>query len=649
MFNPLQPRHHHAAGGRNGGGAPLQRLPSNDGVIPPPLLRPQQPPFPHPSGDVEAGGPSRPTVKRAKTLIKPERAVANAPMIQTRAGGSHAAAPPRLDSQGGVGLGFSDSALPPSLLPLSHKLLPTKRGRTSTRQRKSRAPFSLWRAYSRAVTFFIPDAILSHAPFRRLTPETRQAWREKIALCVGALALGGIVIFITMFLNRTFCPDSAKVDARLMSELGSTTGTVGVYGWQIRVGGNSQATNGIDLAAVSQSSPGVDVTPSFTRHASDFAACSGLKTKLATVDLCGYVDPSGNSRGCPLGTISSSASSLALTNTSLYVGYSWDQTAALADHVVLNGWVLNLKPYIDAVPSSVAGDGIDSAVRAGLTSLGARDVTRALYDRGASAREIECLTQRYTAGRLDRMSPGCFFAQLSLYATLIVILGIVLIRFAMAATFHWAIAPRMARPKQHGGDKSGGDELFAMCLVTCYSEGEAGIKATLESIANADYSDSRKLLFVVADGRVTGEGETRNTPDICLGLMSPDTRRFGSDPPEPMGYMAVGSGSQRENRARVYAGHFVTASGRRTPMILVSKCGNVGEEQSSAKPGNRGKRDSQMVAMRFLQRVLYDDPMSPLDYEMFRKVQALLGVTPDAFEVMLMVSPTRISVSEYLR
>lgn len=42
--------------------------------------------------------------------------------------------------------------------------------------------------------------------------------------------------------------------------------------------------------------------------------------------------------------------------------------------------------------------------------------------------------------------------------------------------------------------------------------------------------------------------------------------------------------------------------------------------------------------MNFFSRVTYNDRMSPLDYDMFRKVQTLMGVTPDYFEVVLMVS-----------
>ena len=61
-------------------------------------------------------------------------------------------------------------------------------------------------------------------------------------------------------------------------------------------------------------------------------------------------------------------------------------------------------------------------------------------------------------------------------------------------------------------------------------------------------------------------------------------------------------------------------------------------EAKDKKPGNRGKRDSQLVLMNFFSRVTYNDRMSPLDYDMFRKIQTLMGVTPDYFEVVLMVS-----------
>jgi chitin synthase len=79
------------------------------------------------------------------------------------------------------------------------------------------------------------------------------------------------------------------------------------------------------------------------------------------------------------------------------------------------------------------------------------------------------------------------------------------------------------------------------------------------------------------------------------------------------------------------------AAGRRTPMIIIVKCGTEREAANDKKPGNRGKRDSQLILMNFFSRVTFNDRMTPLDYDLFRKIHVLMGVTPDFFEVCLMV------------
>jgi chitin synthase len=103
-----------------------------------------------------------------------------------------------------------------------------------------------------------------------------------------------------------------------------------------------------------------------------------------------------------------------------------------------------------------------------------------------------------------------------------------------------------------------------------------------------------------------------------------------------MAYGAVGSGAKAHNRAMVYAGHY-TVAGRRTPTVIVVKCGTEQEAAQDKKPGNRGKRDSQLILMNFFSRVTYNDRMCPLDFDLFRKIHILMGVTPDFFEVVLMV------------
>src|SRR5205807_1835174 len=88
--------------------------------------------------------------------------------------------------------------------------------------------------------------------------------------------------------------------------------------------------------------------------------------------------------------------------------------------------------------------------------------------------------------------------------------------------------------------------------------------------------------------------------------------------PQPQSYIAVAAGSKQHNMAKVYAGYF-NWENRRLPTVCVVKCG-APEEQGKPKPGNRGKRDSQLILMNFFSRVTYNDRMCALDYDLFRKV-----------------------------
>ncbi|KAI8873304.1 hypothetical protein GQ42DRAFT_118094, partial [Ramicandelaber brevisporus] len=178
-------------------------------------------------------------------------------------------------------------------------------------------------------------------------------------------------------------------------------------------------------------------------------------------------------------------------------------------------------------------------------------------------------------------------------------------------------------------------------MVTCYSEGMQGIRSTLDSLAASDYPDSHKMLFVICDGVITGAGESMSTPASCLSMMTDFVI-----PPERVraySYVAVADGQKRHNMAKVYAGFYQpdefspeAARTSRTPMILVVKCGPKAERRDR-KPGNRGKRDSQIVLMSFLQRAIFDDRMTELEYELFNAIWAITGVTPDTFELLLMV------------
>lgn len=183
--------------------------------------------------------------------------------------------------------------------------------------------------------------------------------------------------------------------------------------------------------------------------------------------------------------------------------------------------------------------------------------------------------------------------------------------------------------------------MYTILLVTCYSEEEDGLRTTLDSLTETDYDDTQKLLFVIADGIITGSGNAKSTPDTLIGMMELSHDRFDGfhfdeeGRPELQSYLAIADGMKRHNMARVYAG-FYSSGGHRAPCILVVKCGTPAEA-TAAKPGNRGKRDSQIILMSFLSKVLFDDRMTPLEYDLFFKIHKLTGIYPDQYETVLMV------------
>ncbi|KAF6836857.1 chitin synthase 4 [Colletotrichum plurivorum] len=181
-----------------------------------------------------------------------------------------------------------------------------------------------------------------------------------------------------------------------------------------------------------------------------------------------------------------------------------------------------------------------------------------------------------------------------------------------------------------------------MCLVTAYSEGELGIRTTLDSIAMTDYPNSHKVIVIICDGIIKGKGETMSTPDYCLAMMKDHT--ILPEEVEPFSYVAVASGSKRHNMAKVYSGFYDYGAKsaiplekqQRVPVLLVVKCGTP-DEATKSKPGNRGKRDSQIILMSFLQKVMFDERMTELEYEMFNGLWKVTGISPDFYEIVLMV------------
>ncbi|KAI9680191.1 MAG: Chitin synthase, class 3 [Trizodia sp. TS-e1964] len=207
-----------------------------------------------------------------------------------------------------------------------------------------------------------------------------------------------------------------------------------------------------------------------------------------------------------------------------------------------------------------------------------------------------------------------------------------------AGFIHEAVVPQPPPEYQPAGYPL----AHGICLVTAYSEGEEGIRTTLDSIATTDYPNSHKIILVICDGLIRGQGEDLTTPEICLGMMK--DHAVLPHEVQSFSYVAVASGSKRHNMAQVYAGFYdygersaiPAEKQQRVPMMVVVKCGTP-DESNKSKPGNRGKRDSQIILMSFLQKVMFDERMTELEFEMFNGIWKITGISPDFYEIVLMV------------
>lgn len=69
----------------------------------------------------------------------------------------------------------------------------------------------------------------------------------------------------------------------------------------------------------------------------------------------------------------------------------------------------------------------------------------------------------------------------------------------------------------------------------------------------------------------------------------------------------------------------------------------VGKPTETNKPGNRGKRDSQVLLLQYLNRVHFDAPMAPLELEIYHQMRNVIGIDPAFYEYIFQVDADTVS------
>jgi chitin synthase len=284
-----------------------------------------------------------------------------------------------------------------------------------------------------------------------------------------------------------------------------------------------------------------------------------------------------------------------------FVGYSPREISALAvsgsSVAIYNGLVYDLTTYIQSPPAVQAPTGfqppqagtqfMDGSVVSLFQQFAGKDITKQFnqlnVDPAILDRQRVCLRNLFLIGKVDsRQSPQCLFSTYILLALSVMMVSIIGFKFIASINFGAERAP-----EDH--------DKFVICQVPCYTEGDASLRRTIDSLAQLKYDDKRKLMIIICDGMIVGSGNDRPTPRIVLDIL-------GADPnldPEPLSFQSLGEGAKQHNMGKVYSGLY-ECSGHVVPYLVIVKMGKPTER---TRPGNRGKRDSQMMLMHFLNKV----------------------------------------------
>lgn len=171
-----------------------------------------------------------------------------------------------------------------------------------------------------------------------------------------------------------------------------------------------------------------------------------------------------------------------------------------------------------------------------------------------------CLDNLFYIGVLDtRNSPQCLFARYILLAVTILLVSVIGFKFLAALQFTKKNMPENL-------------DKFVMCQIPVYTEDEESIRRALDSLARMKYDDKRKLIVIVCDGVIIGQGNDRSTPRIVLDILGVPE----SVDPEPLSFESLGEGQKQHNMGKVYSGLY-EVQGHIVPFLVIVKVGKPSE------------------------------------------------------------------------
>ncbi|KAF8513208.1 glycosyltransferase family 2 protein [Gautieria morchelliformis] len=481
--------------------------------------------------------------------------------------------------------------------------------------------------------------------------DVRQAWREKLAINIIIWFVCACMIFVIAVLGVVICPTEHVFST---SELQSHSLQNNPNNALTSIRGEVFNLNGIAATHLTTISiipiksimkyAGVTADAIFPVQVS--ALCNGVSGSVnpyVVLDASNTTDPNAQYHDFRVSTNDSRPDwyfeqmiQMRYLYRAGFLGFQPNEVKNMASQgkaaAIYNNLVYDVSDYITKGPALRAPGGqqapagidvnfMDQAVIDVFRLNAGKDVTNILnglnIDRAVLEDQKTCLRNLFTIGKVDhRNDPQCLFATYILLVLSVIMVSIIGFKFLAALHFGTARAP-----EDH--------DKFVVCQVPCYTEGEESMRNTIDSIAKSKYDDKRKLIFIICDGMIVGSGNDRPTPRIVLDIL-------GADPnldPEPLSFLSLGEGARQHNMGKVYSGLYECA-GHVVPYLVCVKVGKPSERQ---RPGNRGKRDSQMILMHFFNKVHFNAPMNPLELEIYHQIKNVIGVNPTFYEYLFTV------------
>jgi len=469
-----------------------------------------------------------------------------------------------------------------------------------------------WYNFSRCVTIAVPDACI-----KKDDAEAKQAWREKVAICFCVFLVSSFFVGIFGFIPVLLCRERTVYTLTDVQERTNEDWIV-VKGEVYDVGGlferHPKGPEGIEAFLHDDASrmfPRMPIAllPDMCLNKAKFEDNEVLQS---TEKVCDEFTAEDKKNGLTCHTFITGVEETAKYMGEYEKGVLAHDGSVLLDSpftfwVSIHDRVYNVTEYVNNIRNDqtkqIEKDHAMAYLEPTLNNLVINklneDATELFLSVYPNDQVLGCMDELFYVGIIDtRFDVICFVLNIIMYFLLCFVALIMICQMFCSLMY-------IAKGTRTYTDDDTQDQVIVM--VPCYNEGGEELIKTIDSVLGTTYPEENKVIFLIADGVVTGSGEELSTPEHLAEILG-----FEMDPEDDELFEYQAIGLLTSNMARVYHGYYEVED-KSLKYLVVVKHGLPMEQTGSAKPGNRGKRDSQLIIMGYFNRIYHGRELTELD------------------------------------